>query len=186
MPTQVLNAHRILAMSFCLLLVVAAFTGCKKGDDEPILDETMTDDTANVSDIEPDDGDPGLNQDLALEELLFSPDKGLKTIYFDYDSSSLNARALATLRENAELIKQVPNVIIQIAGHCDERGTQEYNLALGERRAQSVREHLRQLGVAGDRLITISFGEEAPEVMGSNEAAWAKNRRCEFLQAQSM
>ena len=77
----------------------------------------------------------------------------------------------------------MPNVIVQIAGHCDERGTQEYNLALGEKRAQSVRNHLRQLGVPGDRLVTISYGEEAPAVPGQSEAAWAQNRRCEFMRA---
>jgi len=91
---------------------------------------------------------------------------------------------MATLRGNADKIKQVPGVIIQLAGHCDERGTQEYNLALGERRALAVREHLIQLGISGNRLITISYGEESPAVMGSGESAWAKNRRCEFNRAR--
>ncbi|MCF6284272.1 MAG: peptidoglycan-associated lipoprotein Pal [Candidatus Hydrogenedentes bacterium] len=186
MPTQRSLFSRIFMMTLCLSMVVFTVSGCKKKDKGPILDDTMTDDT-DVSGSGPEeDSGSGLNEGLDLTTLLFSPDKGLKPIYFDYDSSSLNARALSTLRDNAERIKEVPNVIIQVAGHCDERGTQEYNLALGERRAQSVREHLRQLGVSGDRLITISFGEEAPEAMGSNEAAWSKNRRCEFLQAQSM
>ncbi len=75
-------------------------------------------------------------------------------------------------------------MIIQIAGHCDERGTEEYNIALGERRALSVREHLIQLGVSGDRMITISFGEEMPAVEGNTEAAYKFNRRCEFNRAQ--
>lgn len=186
MPTQFSTLRHLLTLSLCLSLAAFSMAGCKKGDKGPILDDTMTDESASGSDVESDDGDPGMNQDLNLEQLLFSPDKGLKTVYFDYDSSTLNGRALEILRENAERIKEVPGVIIQVAGHCDERGTQEYNLALGERRAQSVREHLRQLGVSGDRLITISFGEEAPEAIGSNEAAWSRNRRCEFLQARSM
>ena len=164
--------------------MVMALAGCKKGNKEPILEEPMVEEDDSLSGSEADNG-PGMNENLALEQLLFSPDKGLKAIYFDYDSSSLNGSAISTLRDNADLIKQVPNVVIQIAGHCDERGTQEYNLALGERRAQSVREHLRQLGISGDRMITISFGEEAPEAMGSNESAWSRNRRCEFLKAQS-
>ncbi len=185
MPTQISLARRIITMSLCLFLAAFVLTGCKKKDKGPILDETATD-NSSMSSTETDSGDAGMNQDLELERLLFSPDKGLKTVYFDYDSSSLNSQAISILRDNAEKIKQVPNVIIQVAGHCDERGTQEYNLALGERRAQSVREHLRQLGVSGDRLITISFGEEAPEVSGNNESAWSRNRRCEFLQAQSM
>jgi peptidoglycan-associated lipoprotein len=185
MPTKLLSVSRIFTMALCLTLAAFSFVGCKNKDKGPMLDESMASDDTDVAGVEPDDNGPGMNQDLALEELLFSPDKGLKTVYFDYDSSSLNPRALNILRENADRIKEVPNVIIQVAGHCDERGTQEYNLALGERRAQSVREHLRQLGVSGDRLITISFGEEAPEASGSNESAWSKNRRCEFLKAQS-
>lgn len=186
MPTQILSITRLLTMSLCIALLAFSVSGCKRGDKGPILDESMTSSDTDTSGSESDDGDGSLNRDLDLERLLFSPDKGLKTVYFDYDSSSLNGQAINILRDNAELIKSVPNVIIQIAGHCDERGTQEYNLALGERRAQSVREHLRQLGISGDRLITISFGEEAPEAIGSNESSWARNRRCEFLQAQSM
>ena len=186
MPTQFSSFSRVLTMSLCVVMFGIAMAGCKHGNKEPILDESMNDSASGTNGAETDSGDGSLNSDLALEQLLFSPDKGLKTVYFDYDSSSLNSQAIDILRGNAEMIKGVPNVIIQIAGHCDERGTQEYNLALGERRAQSVREHLRQLGISGDRLITISFGEEAPEAMGSNESAWAQNRRCEFLQAQSM
>jgi peptidoglycan-associated lipoprotein len=91
---------------------------------------------------------------------------------------------MATLQENAEKIKPVPHVVIQLAGHCDARGTQEYTLALGERRALAVRQYLIQLGVSGDRLITISYGKEFPSVVGSNESAWAKNRRVEFNRAR--
>ncbi|MBI2423302.1 MAG: peptidoglycan-associated lipoprotein Pal [Candidatus Hydrogenedentes bacterium] len=122
--------------------------------------------------------------ELDLDSLLFSKDSGLQVVYFDFDSFTLRPDALSTLSANAELIKKYPGAIIQVAGHCDERGTQEYNLALGEKRALAVREHLIQLGVSGDRLITLSFGEEAPAVPGSSESAWAKNRRCEFNRAQ--
>ena len=105
---------------------------------------------------------------------------GLNTVYFDYDSSAIRSDAMATLQANAEAIKKVPGKMIQIAGHCDSRGTQEYNLALGERRALAVRTYLMQVGVPGDRLTTISYGSEAPAVPGNGEAAWAKNRRAEF------
>ncbi len=106
------------------------------------------------------EGQPNLD----LEKLLFTPGSqyGLETIYFDFDSSSLRPDAIATLQKNAEKIKQVPGVIIQLAGHCDERGTQEYNLALGERRALAVRDYLIKLGIPGERLVTISYGEEFP------------------------
>jgi len=105
---------------------------------------------------------------------------GLNTIYFDFDSSAIRPDAMATLKSNAENIKKVPGRLIQIAGHCDSRGTQEYNLALGERRALAVRTFLTQCGVPGDRLTTISYGAEMPAVPGNSEASWAKNRRAEF------
>ncbi len=105
---------------------------------------------------------------------------GLNTVYFDYDSSAIRSDAMATLRANAEAAKKVPGKMIQIAGHCDSRGTQEYNLALGERRALAVRSFLMQCGVPGERLTTISYGSELPAVPGDGESAWAKNRRAEF------
>jgi peptidoglycan-associated lipoprotein len=107
-------------------------------------------------------------------------------VYFDFDSFALRSDALATLSRNADIIKSIPGAIVQIAGHCDERGTSEYNFALGEKRALSVREHLMRLGVSGDRMLTISYGEERPAEMGSNESAWAKNRRAEFAQARAL
>ena len=105
---------------------------------------------------------------------------GMNTVYFDYDSSAIRSDAMATLKANAEAIKKVPGKMIQIAGHCDSRGTQEYNLALGERRALAVRSYLMQVGVPGDRLTTISYGAESPAVPGNSEASWSKNRRAEF------
>jgi len=116
--------------------------------------------------------------------IFFDPERNMNTVYFAFDSSALDAPAQDELKEAAAYLENHPTGLIQIAGHCDERGTQEYNLALGERRAQSVRDYLRQLGVPGDRLITISYGEEVPAEHGSNESAWARNRRCEFAKAQ--
>lgn len=121
--------------------------------------------------------------EVGIEDLIFDKDRGLKPVYFDFDSYAIRPDAMATLKQNAELIKQAPNVIIQIEGHCDERGTQEYNMALGERRALATRAYLITLGVSGDRMTTISYGEESPADPGHGEAAWAKNRRCEFSRA---
>lgn len=123
-------------------------------------------------------GQPNLDQD----SLLFGP-SGLKAIFFDFDSSSVRADQVSVLKANADLLKQVPNAYIQVAGHCDERGTQEYNLALGERRALAVREYLVKLGISGDRIVTISYGEESPADAGHSEASWAQNRRAEFNKA---
>lgn len=104
-----------------------------------------------------------------------------ETIYFDFDKSDLSQDARDVLSKNAEiLLKSKTTVKVQIAGNCDERGSAEYNLALGERRAKSAQQYLITLGVAPDRLSIISYGKEKPAVEGHDEAAWAKNRRDEF------
>ena len=103
-----------------------------------------------------------------------------KTVYFAFDDYSLNGDAQSNLQGLAEHLKKSQSAVVQIEGHCDERGSVEYNLALGERRAQSVKNYLVQLGIEGGRLSTISYGEEKPASDGHDEAAWAKNRRAEF------
>lgn len=105
---------------------------------------------------------------------------GLRRVYFAFDSSDLSRQAQADLKHNAQWLKDHPQQPVTIEGHCDERGTNEYNLALGARRAQSVYDYLLSLGISKGRLSTVSYGEEFPAVNASNEAAWAKNRRVEF------
>lgn len=159
----------------CVALALTAMSGCKgkkKGD----LDQGAVAGGETTS----TDGQPNVD----LDSILFGP-SGLQPVYFDFDSSALNASAVATLATNADLIKNNAGVLIQIAGNCDERGTQEYNMALGERRALAVRDHLISLGVGGDRLVTISYGEENPVATGSDESAWKLNRRAEFNKAQA-
>lgn len=99
------------------------------------------------------------------------------TVLFDYDSSTLNAGAEQTVRDWAGWMRQFPAISVVIQGHCDERGTREYNLALGDRRANAVRNVMLALGVPSDRVGVISFGKERPAVSGHDEAAWARNRR---------
>ena len=101
-------------------------------------------------------------------------------IYYDFDSAALSALAQATLKNKATWLKENAGVMVTIEGHCDERGTNEYNLALGERRALSARAYLVDLGISASRLSTISYGEERPLDNRSNEEAWAKNRRGQF------
>jgi peptidoglycan-associated lipoprotein len=103
-----------------------------------------------------------------------------KNIPFNYDQFSLTPQACAILDNVAEWMKSNTAKMVLIEGHCDERGTNEYNLALGDRRANSVKTYLMQLGVDAARIYTISYGEERPLAVGSTEAAWAKNRRGEF------
>lgn len=102
-------------------------------------------------------------------------------IHFDFDDFSLKPAARETLRGIAEWMLQNPSTQVLVEGHCDERGTTEYNLALGERRANSAEKYLVQLGVARSRITTISYGEEKPLDPGHTEEAWAKNRRGHFL-----
>jgi peptidoglycan-associated lipoprotein len=106
----------------------------------------------------------------------------LDRVFFDFDSFVLTQTARDTLSKNAEyLIKKQPNSRVLIEGHCDERGSDEYNLALGEKRARATRDYLVTLGVTANRLSVISYGEEKPLEQGQSEEAWAKNRRAEFL-----
>jgi len=105
----------------------------------------------------------------------------LKDIHFDFDKYDIRSGDVEILKENTVLLMNYPNVKIQIEGHCDERGTNEYNLALGERRANSTKKYLLSLRISPDRISTISYGEERPLDPGHNEEAWAKNRRAHFI-----
>lgn len=113
---------------------------------------------------------------LAGEISLFESEN----IYFDFDKANLKPEAKANLKKKAEWLRENQAYSVRIAGHCDNRGTAEYNLALGERRAQSAKKFLAALGISGDRISTISYGEERPADPRNNEEAWAKNRRDEF------
>lgn len=105
----------------------------------------------------------------------------LKDVYFDFDRYDLREDARATLKANGEWLKQNPSATVQIEGHCDERGTVEYNLALGAKRAQAAKDYLTTLGIAAQRLSTISYGEELPVCTEHNEDCWQKNRHDRFV-----
>lgn len=102
-------------------------------------------------------------------------------VYFDYDESRIRPEAETLLQEKAQILRASPQVRITIEGHADERGSTEYNLALGNRRAEAVREFLTDFGISDNRFVTTSFGEGRPLRTGSNEEAWAANRRAEFV-----
>jgi len=101
-------------------------------------------------------------------------------IFFDFDKSDIRPDARAVLETKAAWLRANPDYKATIEGHCDERGTAEYNLALGDRRAKSTMRHMNALGVSNDRMTTISYGEERPVCTESNEACWSRNRRAEF------
>jgi len=98
-------------------------------------------------------------------------------VFFDFDKSDLRPDAIDTLNRQADWMNANGSITVAIEGHCDERGTREYNLALGERRAAAARQYLESMGIGGGRMDTVSYGKERPAVLGSNEAAWAQNRR---------
>lgn len=109
----------------------------------------------------------------------------LRTVHFDYDSAFLKPEARTILVANAQWLKEHDGMRVQVSGNCDQRGTVEYNLALGQRRAAAVREYYLHMGVPGDYIATISYGKEKPVCEESNEACWSKNRRAETLAASS-
>jgi peptidoglycan-associated lipoprotein len=104
-----------------------------------------------------------------------------KRVYFDTDQSDLNSGSRSALTENVAIMQSQPDIRIELQGHADERGTTDYNLALGQRRAHSVFSHMKTTGISAQRLRVVSYGEERPATMGGSEAAWSQNRRCEFV-----
>jgi peptidoglycan-associated lipoprotein len=111
-----------------------------------------------------------------------SPTGGpLNDVYFNFDSAALSESARATLKANADWLKKNPSARVQIEGHCDERGAADYNMALGAKRAQAAQDYLATLGVAANRMATVSYGEEIPVCKEHNEGCWVKNRRARFV-----
>jgi len=143
--------------------------------------------------VEPREGDfssgpmettPAGERDVTEEELrarrAAELEAKLQDVFFAFDSSQLTWEARQALAEDARLLQGVTDLAVVLEGHCDERGTNEYNLALGDRRARSVRDYLVQAGVPASRLTLISYGEERPFALGHDEAAWSQNRRVHF------
>jgi peptidoglycan-associated lipoprotein len=110
-----------------------------------------------------------------------APSSPLKDVYFDFDRYDLRADARDTLKANAAWLKQNPSSSVEIEGHCDDRGTAEYNLALGAKRAQSAKDYLTTLGIPAQRISTISYGEEIPVCRQDNDECWQKNRHDRFV-----
>lgn len=124
---------------------------------------------------------PLLPWDAQSIDVINGPDSPLRPAFFLYDSDELSAEAKRSLEANASLLKSYPTWVVTIEGHCDERGTAEYNLALGDRRALAAKTYLVSLGIAPERIRTVSYGSEFPFDPGHAEAAWAQNRRAHFM-----
>jgi peptidoglycan-associated lipoprotein len=123
---------------------------------------------------------PAQTPQPSLDELFL---KEVRDAYFDYDKADLRADARAALSKSADFLKSYPTIKVTIEGHCDERGSTEYNLGLGDRRASAVKQFLVSSGIAADRLNTVSFGKEKPFCTESNEACWTQNRRGHLVKA---
>ena len=137
--------------------------------------------TVNVTAPPPPPPPPPAEAKMTVQQRL---EREIADIYYDYDKNDIREDARAQLTRNADALKNImadfPNAMISVEGHCDERGSAEYNLGLGDRRATSAKEFLMQLGVAGDKLKSISYGKERPACTDANEACWQKNRRAHF------
>ena len=185
-----------------LMLIVAiavgltfSVSGC--GKKKVATDEEMG---ASVEDTAPKPGEPGYEK--IYEETMAAKEESLDAqaamgkehevlegrtsapllpIYFDFDKSNIQADQRTRVEKNAAFLKQNQAAKVRIEGNCDERGTSEYNMALGERRAQSAKKYMMNLGIHGDRMHTISFGEEKPLLHGHDEYSWAQNRRDDFV-----
>jgi peptidoglycan-associated lipoprotein len=178
--------HRSVVLGFILLSAVVVLGGCSSTEAKPEAQtaavsqptETKKQPTSAPSDSSTGSSLEALQRGESAATPASSP---LKEVYFDFDRSDLRADARDTLKSNWGWLKANPSAQVQIEGHCDERGTNEYNLALGAKRAQSVKDYLVTLGTAADRLSTISYGEEIPVCREQTEECWQKNRRARFV-----
>jgi peptidoglycan-associated lipoprotein len=158
------------------LMAVAGCGGKKAADTAPPPLEPSNPTTENVQDIPAPTPDPAPSSEL-------NP-SAISDVFFDFDSYALTSEAKGSLEANANELKRVSAANITIEGHCDERGTKAYNLALGEKRANAAKDFLVALGVSASRISTVSYGKERPFDPGHDESAWAKNRRAHFATGQ--
>lgn len=170
-------------------LSACSTTGDKAGEDGDMVDvEDLSGESADSQQGADSESADGAEARVEVGEGAFEgnelndPDSPLsnRVVYFDYDSAQVRDQDVATLEAHAEYLAENPDVSVRLEGHTDERGAREYNLALGERRALSIRQILMLQGATRDQFRVVSFGEERPAVDGSNESAWSKNRRVEI------
>ena len=173
----------ILALLFVIPGLLFTVSCAKKTvkDDTVLQQQAEEEGAVKVREAEQEEMEEERLQEEARRKMMAAQNRFVnEDTHFEFDSSNLLPEAQEILRWKAAWLQKNPNVQVTIEGHCDERGTNEYNLALGDRRANSAKAYLMDLGIYGSRLNTISYGEERPADYGSNEEAWAKNRRAHF------
>jgi len=160
-------------VSLLIVVLAVAFAACggSKAVDEPPADITEA----------PVVEDPPEEEPVVVQEPVEIPMPELGDVFYAFDKYDLTSESKRALESNSSELKRATDVTIIIEGHCDERGTKSYNLALGEKRAKAARDYLVSLGVSSSRLTVVSYGKERPFDPGHNEAAWAKNRRAHFI-----
>jgi len=175
----------IILVSCLAVLVAGVISGCAKkpapdtmGGETPAVTEMSSQDVKGIQ--EGSMSESGIKESGSMQGMQ-GAEMAMQRIHFNFDQYILTPEAQETLAKNADYLRSNPGVKVQIEGHCDERGSDEYNLALGERRATTTKNYMVTIGIDASRLSTISYGEEKPLEMGNNEDAWAMNRRAEFV-----
>ena len=149
-----------------LVLLLVFTVGCPKRPAEPPTPQT------EVPVEPPPPRQPAERSEVEAQEF--------QRVHFEFDSTAPTPDSVAAMRHNVQILQQFPGVRIEVQGHCDERGTTEYNIGLGQRRAEGIKDRMVRMGVSGQRITTISYGEERPLRRGHGEEIWAENRRAEF------
>lgn len=178
---------KLLSLALVAISLIGAQTGCrsKPKPGTPGINTAATDLGPGVGDGLLDGGTGGIGLNANTPPLeSFVADPSIQSVYFAYDSSTLAAGEDAKVAAVAAYLQGKPGTFVLVEGHCDERGSNEYNLALGERRALAVRAYLVGLGIDAARVQTKSYGEEKPAALGHDDGSWAQNRRGEFILVQ--
>jgi len=162
-----------ISLAILILLSMVLFIGCPKKTTPPPLPPAIEDETVKVT-------EPEITEPIEKSK---EPEKRfeLRTVFFDYDQFELTGHAKATLTDNAKQLLDNQKVNVLLEGYCDERGTEQYNLSLGQKRANTVKSFLTNYGISESRISTISYGEEKPVCRDASEGCWEKNRKVEFI-----
>lgn len=187
-----MNATSLVRLAAVSLIVLTAAVGCKKRPERVTPIPGLRAGTIGDQSLQPlgpgdqvSSTDPSgvipLSEDLKMWQASAEQPFRSDTIYFDFDKSVVKADEMSKIERVAAAMRNYPGKALRIEGHCDERGTEEYNRSLGEKRALAVREKLNMSGVSAQRVDTITYGEDRPSDPGHDSAAWSKNRRAEFI-----
>lgn len=172
------SVFSVIVITLCFI----ALWGCPKKTEVSSTEQTGQKETVTApATPTPEAGQQAPESAGGLKEQAAGPGQGLKPVYFDFDKSFIRDDAREVLKENAAWLKAHPKVKIKIEGNCDEKGTKEYNQALGQRRAVSAKKYLADMGVLGSRISLISYGKEKPVCAEGTENCWQKNRRDDFV-----